>query len=179
MEYTFGRNGWEEVYIDGKWIPVDVTFGTFGWVDPSHIKFKEELGSNSASLSYSATGNALEVDAGEVQIDAEVVDKQGVLHSYVDLDIVALEEHVGPGSYVPIQILVSNDNAYYVPLKLTLTKAPGIVGSNSKSVLLAPMEEKSVFWILQVPEEIDSLYEYTTFIEVQSMYGGVAQTNFT
>ena len=69
--YTFGAHGWAEVYIDGQWIPVDVTFGTFGWVDPSHIKFKEELGSNSASLFYSATGNNLNIGLGNIDIDAQ------------------------------------------------------------------------------------------------------------
>ncbi|MSR85922.1 hypothetical protein EXS74_00835 [Candidatus Woesearchaeota archaeon] len=177
--YTFGAHGWAEVYIDGKWIPVDVTFGTFGWVDPSHIKFKEELGSNSASLFYSATGNGLDVALGKMSIDAEIIRAQGVGQKYVSLEVLPLEDHVGQGSYVPIQILVSNNNSFYVPVKLSLSKAPGIVGANTKSVLLAPGEEKSVFWILSVPENINPLYEYVSLIEVQSMYGEVAETNLT
>ncbi len=177
--YTFGAHGWAEVYIDGQWIPVDVTFGTFGWVDPSHIKFKEELGSNSASLFYSATGNNLNIGLGKIDIDAQVLHTEGVGETYVSLDIIPLEDHVGPGSYVPLQILVSNDNAFYVPIKLSLTKAPGIVGTNTKSVLLGPGEEKSVFWVLYVPEDINPLYEYESFIEVQGMYGEVAETSVT
>src|SRR3989344_4426933 len=37
--YYFGNHGWAEVYFPGYgWIPFDVTFGQYGWVDPSHVK---------------------------------------------------------------------------------------------------------------------------------------------
>lgn len=177
--YTFGPHGWAEVYIDDQWIPVDVTFGTFGWVDPSHIKFKEEYGSNTASVSYSGIGKDLTVHLGEVGTNAQVLSYEGTAQQYVSLSVSPLVDAVGPGSYVPIQIQVSNDNDFYVPVQLEIINAPGVVGSNTKSVLLQPREEKSVFWILSVPENINPAYVYETFVRVQSMYGGIAETNFS
>ena len=35
----WGNHGWAEVYFPEKgWIPWDVTFGQYGWVDSSHLK---------------------------------------------------------------------------------------------------------------------------------------------
>ncbi len=179
LKYTFGPHGWAEVYIDNKWIPVDVTFGTFGWIDPSHIKFKEELSSNSASTSYSWSGKNINIDVEEVNITAKITETSGKAMEYVNIEIFPLQNAVGPGSFVAVQVLVSNKNSFYVPLELSLTKAPGIVGTNTKSVLLSPHEEKSIFWVLTIPENIEPGYVYTTFLEIQTMYGGIAQTNFT
>src|SRR3989338_289026 len=179
LQDDFGAHGWAEVYIDGKWVPVDVTYGTFGWIDPSHIKFKDELGSNEASVSYEWIGNNLQVDVGEVNFQTDITALGGVADEYLSLEVETLKDSVGAGSYVPLQITVSNPNDFYVPVQLYLTKAPGVVGKNTKSVLLEPHEEKIVFWIVQVPEDIDPLYLYTTSVEVQTMFGGRAETSFS
>ncbi len=177
LNYQFGAHGWAEVYIDGQWIPVDVTFGTIGWIDPSHIKFKDELGSNEASVSYEWEGNDVNFKRGKVNFST-VIEKIGKpIEDYIDIKVETLKENAGPVSYVPIQITLSNPNDFYVPVQLYLTKAPEVLGKNTKNVFLKPKEEKSVFWILQIPEDIDPLYLYTTIIQIQTMYGGIAETN--
>ncbi|MDP3728956.1 MAG: transglutaminase-like domain-containing protein [bacterium] len=178
LQNDFGAHGWAEVYIDGQWMPVDVTYGTFGWIDPSHIKFKDEFGSNEASVSYEWIGNGLEINVGEVDFQTTIAHVGGAAEEYISLELEALKYSVGPGSYVPIQITVSNPNSFYVPVQLYLTKAPNVIGKNTKSVLLEPKEEKNVFWVIQVPEDVDPLYLYTTSIEVQTMFGGSAETSF-
>src|SRR3990167_6901557 len=132
LQDDFGAHGWAEVYIDGKWVPVDVTYGTFGWIDPSHIKFKDELGSNEASVSYEWIGNNLQVDVGEVNFQTDITALGGVADEYLSLEVETLKDSVGAGSYVPLQITVSNPNDFYVPVQLYLTKAPGVVGKNTK-----------------------------------------------
>lgn len=176
LNEQFGAHGWAEVYIDGQWIPVDVTFGTIGWIDPSHIKFKDELGSNEASVGYEWIGKDVSFDVGEISFSTEVEEKGKKAEEYIDIQVEPLIEQVGPGSYVPIQISLINPNSFYVPVQLYLTKAPSVLGKNTKNILLKPKEEKTAFWIVQVPEDIDPLYIYTSTIEVQTMYGGTAET---
>ncbi len=173
----FGAHGWAEVYIDGQWIPIDVTFGTFGWIDPSHIKFKDELGSNEASVGYEWIGMDVAFDPGEVEFSTVIEEMGGKSEEYINIEVEALKENIGPGSYVPLQITLSNPNNFYVPVQLYLTKAPSVEGKNTKNILLKPKEEKTAFWIVQIPKDIDPLYIYTTNIEVQTMYGGSAETS--
>ncbi len=39
-------HGWAEVYIDGRWVPFDVTFYEAGYLDATHIKFANLLENN-------------------------------------------------------------------------------------------------------------------------------------
>ena len=46
-----GAHGWAEVYFPWLWVgsAFDVTYGEFGWVDPTHLKFKESVDSDDPS----------------------------------------------------------------------------------------------------------------------------------
>ena len=176
---TFGNHGWAEVYIDGEWVPFDVTFGTLGWVDPSHIKFREEIGSNKASVSYEWAGQGAQIHATAPDIETQILNLSTETLSYVNISIEPLNDAVGKGSYVPVQVTVQNTNGYYVPVKLILTKAPGVAGSNVRTLLLEPYETSSIFWLVQVPFETENGYIYTTLLEVQTMYGDIAMNSFT
>ena len=53
MESSWGNHGWAEVYFPGKGrVPWDVTFGQFGWVDPSHVKLDDDVDSGESSVNY-------------------------------------------------------------------------------------------------------------------------------
>ncbi|MDP3918451.1 MAG: transglutaminase domain-containing protein [Nanoarchaeota archaeon] len=175
--YDFGPHGWAEVYIDGQWIPFDVTFGTFGWVDPSHIKFKDGLDSGESSVSYEWVGDNIEITTGEIDINAVITEATGKIDKPTTMNVEALSNNVGPGSFVPIQINLENSHNYYLPLKIIVTKAPDIEGPRTKAVLLKPNEEKTVFFIASIPEEFEDEYIYTTTIEIQTMFGNKAQTD--
>lgn len=176
---TFGNHGWAEAYIDGQWIPFDVTFGTLGWVDPSHIKFREELGSNTAAVSYEWAGKGATIKSSAPDIETHILSSDTKTLSYVTVSIEPLNDAVGKGSYVPVQVTVQNTQPYYVPVKLILTKAPSVLESNVRTMLLEPYETASLFWIVQVPFDTEPGYIYTTLLEVQTMYGDVATNSFT
>tara|TARA_Y100000310_G_scaffold345334_1_gene463881 strand:+ start:3406 stop:5271 length:1866 start_codon:yes stop_codon:yes gene_type:complete len=167
----FGAHGWAEVYIDGKWIPVDVTFGTFGWVDPGHVKFRHSVDSGDSSVGYEWIGNNVDINTNEIDISASVVSASGTMLAIVEMEVEALQNNVGPGSYVPIQITVKNPYEYYLPLKLIVTTAPNLEEDNTKSILLEPNEETVVFWQAILSRDTQPGYQYTTVIEIQTMLG--------
>lgn len=52
-------HGWAEVYVNGKWIPLDVTFFQAGYIDATHIKFANLLENNvTESLTIAGGGKA-------------------------------------------------------------------------------------------------------------------------
>jgi transglutaminase-like putative cysteine protease len=184
MAYTnllgdFGAHGWAEVYIDGEWIPIDVTYGQFGWVDPSHIKFQEAIDSGEGSASFRWQGSNLDFDIGELEIDVEMVEAIGENEDYLEMEIYSLVDNVGAGSYVPIQVELTNNNDFYVPGKVSMTKAPEVIGDNVENALLLPHEEKSVFFIVKVEDSPESNSIYTTTIEAASMFGEIVSSEFS
>ncbi|MCS7123762.1 MAG: transglutaminase domain-containing protein [Candidatus Aenigmarchaeota archaeon] len=53
-------HGWAEVFIDGKWIPFDITYFEAGYLDASHIKFANLLENNaSEKTTYIGIGNII------------------------------------------------------------------------------------------------------------------------
>ena len=62
FEEGFGPHGWAEVYFPGYgWIPFDVTYGEFGFVDSGHIKLKESLDADEASTEFQWLGKDIDI----------------------------------------------------------------------------------------------------------------------
>jgi len=183
MAYTnlledFGAHGWAEVYIDGEWVPFDVTYGMQGWVDPSHIKFEDGVDSSGSSASFQWKGSNLDFDIGQLEIDTDIVSAEGTVDEYVDISMESLYSDVGEDSYVPVQVTIENDNNFYVPVRVAITKAPEVIGDNVQSVLLGPNEEKNIFFIVKVNNILEENVIYTTHLEAETMYGGIAEDSF-
>lgn len=173
----FGNHGWSEVYYPGEgWIPVDVTYDQIGWVDPTHIKFKISADSSASSADYSWKSMDIDLKFEDITITPIIKNEYLDLEKQVKITLEPMKYKAGPGSYVPIQAIIENDNDYYVPLKITVKKAPKLIDEKvAKSVLLAPHDSTSVFWIVGIPENMDLQTVYTTTIEVYSPVGGTAE----
>ena len=83
-----------------------------------------------------------------------------------------LSEKVRSESYLPVKIEIKNNQASYLPLNIILTKAPGLYGSNKKSLMLKPNEEKVTFFIIEIPEA-ERNYIYSAVIEVKTQFNNI------
>lgn len=173
LGYNWGAHGWAEVYFPSVgWVPYDPTFGQYGFVDPSHIKMKHSFDPAEPSLNYNWRSRDIEIKTNELDLVVDLVSKGGVVDPLIDLDASLLKSKVGFGSYVPLQVHVTNKNNYYVSTSLYVTKSPGLVGDNIKSIYLEPNEERDIYWIIEVPEG-DRKFVYTSTIEAKSQFGAV------
>ncbi|MFH0751997.1 MAG: transglutaminase domain-containing protein [archaeon] len=175
---SFGNHGWAEAYYPGKgWIPFDVTYGQFGWVDPTHVKFKEAADSGAASVDYSWKARDIDLIFDDLKVDTRIQEEHKDLETYAKISVEPMKYKVGPGSYVPVQVIAENPNDYYVPLKIIVKKAPKLLETEStKEVLLGPHESTSVFWTVIIPEEVDPNSVYSTIVEVYSPFAGTAES---
>ncbi|MFH0936081.1 MAG: transglutaminase domain-containing protein [Candidatus Woesearchaeota archaeon] len=177
IDNSFGNHGWAEVYFPNYgWVPFDVTFGQYGWLDATHIKLKDSKDSGEASAEYSWRSNGLQVEAKKLKISTNIIQTGEQVEKLFSLKIDPIEKEVGFGSYVPLRVTIENLKDYYVSLNLFLTKAPGMIGKNSKTVLLKPNEIKQIYWIIQIPENLDKDYIYDAVLEVKSIYGDEAKS---
>ncbi len=177
IEDNWGNHGWAEVYFPGYgWIPFDVTYKQYGWIDPSHISLNKNVDSSSPSLTLSGSMHNSKFSDTKLEIKTNLVSKSDIKQELVTTDIELLNDQVGPGSYVPIKINVENLQPYYVPVQFRVTKAPELTEDNIKIILLKPNQKESVFWTVKIPSEIKSNYLYTTVFEVINSFGSIEST---
>ncbi|MFA5887527.1 MAG: transglutaminase-like domain-containing protein [Candidatus Nanoarchaeia archaeon] len=179
-EKSFGNHGWAEVYFPGYgWVPFDVTFRQFGWIDPTHLKLATELDPSESSVGYTWKARDTKININPLEINTKIISSSGNAEKLADISVEALRSRVSNGSYVPIKVTVKNLQDYYLPLLVSITKAPNLVDETEKPVLLAPHEEKILFWTAVMPSEIMKNYAYTTFIEAKAVFAGTASTNIS
>lgn len=177
----WGPHGWAEVYFPNYgWIPFDVTYGEFGWIDPTHIKFKDSLDPDEPSTYYQWLGRNIDLRTKKLDIKTEMIGKEGYSKIGLNLETSALKNAINFGSYNIIEATIQNPNDFYYATELYLSKPRevSIIGSNTKSVLLLPGETKKIFWIIKVDEHLDKRYSYTFPIIASTVNNITSKTSF-
>ena len=177
LYYDFGNHGWAEVYFPGYgWVPFDVTFGEYGWIDPGHVKLVESADyGKSSAVYYTWQSRDVEVSPSSLDVKTEVLSKSGAAGGFVKLDIKPIISKAKFGSYVPIEVNVENKNDFYLPLTLVITKAPELVEGENIFTLLKPKETKKFYWIAKIQDNLDEKYVYKSYLEVKTNFNEVSK----
>ncbi|MBS3114767.1 transglutaminase domain-containing protein [Candidatus Woesearchaeota archaeon] len=179
---NWGAHGWAEVYFPSYgWLPFDVTYGQFGWIDPAHIKFKDSVDSDEPSTYYNWLGRNADLKTRKLDIKTELRDKIGYFKTPLNIESSTLKKAISFGSYNLLEATVENINDFYYATELHLSKPKEvkIIGDESKSILLLPAEKKKVFWILKLDNNLDSRYSYTFPLIVSTTNNISSETSFT
>ena len=159
----WGPHGWAEVYFPNlDWVPVDVTYQEVGYLDATHIKLKTGLDTKETSINYATRGTNTEINPGKLEYDITVTDQDYKLKPLVELEAEAAEEKAGFGSYNLLILSVKNQHSYYVTSRLSLAnvKELQMLDDNFKSIILAPREEKKLYWMIRVSPNLKKGYIY-------------------
>ena len=178
----WGPHGWAEVYFPGYgWVPFDVTYGEFGWSDPTHIKFKDSVDSDEPSTYFQWTGRNADLKTKKLDIKTELTEKIGYTRIPLNMESSPLKKAISFGSYNLLEAAIENLNDFYYATELRLSKPKEvkIIGSELKSILLLPKEKKKVFWVLKLDGNLDSRYSYTFPIIISTLSNISSETSFT
>lgn len=181
FEEGWGAHGWSEVYfLDYGWVPFDVTYGEFGFIDPTHVKMRESVDSVSSSTEYEWVSRNVDLKTKGLEIKTELVEEKGKVEEAIELKAEAIKKEAGLGSYNLIEVGVKNLKAHYAATEVYLskTKSVEIIGENKKSILLKPKGEKNIFWVIRVDEGLDDDFVYTFPFVVSTLRNTTAATSF-
>jgi transglutaminase-like putative cysteine protease len=178
---NWGAHGWAEVYFPGfGWVPFDVTYGEFGWIDPTHFKFKDSVDSDEPATYYQWFGRNADLNTNKLDIKTKLIDKTGYFPTPLNIDVSAFREAVSFGSYNLVEAMLENTDDYYYSTELYLIrpKEVKVIGNEFKSILLLPNEKKKIFWILKLDDDLDKQYAYTFPLIVTTTNNITSGTSF-
>jgi len=179
---NWGLHGWAEVYFPGHgWIPFDVTYGELGYIDPSHIKLKEALDTNTPSTKYQWLGSNVGLDTQKLNVDASLKEHTGKTPDTYSINVISTKDSVSFDSFNLIEVQIENLKDYYTSTELSISKPKevSLADDENKIVYLKPKEKKSIFWPIKVSSKLNDNYIYTLPIEILTSSDNQYSTSFT
>ena len=178
----FGPHAWAEVYFPGYgWVPYDITYGEFGFIDSSHISLRRSIDTDESSVKYRWEGWYVDINTEELKIESEIKSEGSKLGAIMDMEAVVFKNKVGFGSYNIIELKASNPDNYYIASEITISRSAGIQNfdEGKKEIMLKPLETKSVYWIVKIDDDLDPEYVYTFSVGFSDARNNSAFVNFS
>ncbi len=176
----WNAHGWAEVYFPGiGWVPYDITFGEFGWVDPGHIPLKYSNDPQEPATYYEWKARDVQVAVQNLTINAERLNSTGKSPSGLQMTISPLRQRVGFGSANGVILTVENTEDSYAAWEFNMAKVNGmtILSQENQQIILPPKTTKQLFWAVQV-NELNKEFQYELPIVVSTIRNDTAKTAF-
>lgn len=177
FEQPWGPHGWAEVYFPGTgWVPFDVTYGQYGYIDATHIKLKTSVDAEENAVEYTSTGRNIQMDPAELDIQTIPLRNGSLITPFISLRSSLYDDSVGFGSYNLLTITLKNNRNHYASTQVFMSKTDSIEVEEgySRNVVLAPFEEKEIYWLIKV-EDLKKGFLYTFPFEITSPISNSAQ----
>jgi hypothetical protein len=168
----FGPHAWAEVYFPSVgWVPYDITYGEFGFIDGTHIELKQYQDPEESSTRYEWRGRNVDTKTNKLEMKANILSFGSTIPPPIRIKTSVLKENVGFGSYNLIIAEIQNLNTYYVSISIAAAKSDEIelFGKQRKHHYLKPLETKKVYWIVRVDNNLNTDYIYTFPFAVYSL----------
>jgi hypothetical protein len=164
LNSNWGGHAWAEVLIGDTWVPFDLTYNQYGYVDASHIILDrtKELRTNSVKINASGFDFKLTPNSLKTTNEFTILEKIKEIEDFgFDIDISGPTE-LGFDSYGYIETTIKNNKNYYQILFLKIAKPREIdlLSDNEKMLILKPNEELTTYFKYKIPQ-LDKGYRYT------------------
>ncbi len=179
----WGPHGWAEVWFgpDIGWIPWDVTYGEFGYIDPTHIKLKTSIDAVESSVQYQWLGYQIDFKADPLEFDIELEDIEGQSGDLFDVWAESVKSDVGFGSNNLVIAHIKNLQPSYQSITLTLSKSAEIdlLDPHTQHLALLPKGEGVMTWRVKVSDQLSPNYKYTLPLKMTTSTNHSYDTSFS
>ena len=161
---NWGGHAWAEVLIGDTWVPFDLTYNQYGYVDATHLVLDKSVTSQSNGVLINASGYGFSLnDKPNMNNEFKILEMKGNLFDEgFNIDIEGPQE-IGFESYGYIKVTAENKEDFYKILFLKVAKANEVelLDSSEKMTIFSPYEKKEIYFRYQIPSSLDSDYIYT------------------
>ena len=179
----FVPHAWAEVYFPGYgWIPYDVTYGEYGFIDSGHIKLVDSYDATGSNVKYDYIGRDVSIKPDPIAVDVNVESSGNDMSSKYSFTASVMAQNIGFNSYDIVDVDIKNDQNYYQVADMYLgeTEDVDIIDDSTETVLnrtihrrevlLNPQEEKHIYWIVHLKNDFDPNFVYTIPVTVYNSY---------
>ena len=178
---NWGPHGWAEVYYPERgWLPYDITFGQYGWIDSGHIKLKECVDPRDKPTKFTWQGRDAGINASELKIKAEIKEIGEINKPVIEITTKTAKKKTGLNSYNLVIAEIKNLKDFYITKELTLANVNEIEiqGEKKKLAILPPNTTKTLFWRIKTKENLNQEYNYEIPIEIYTRLDEKGKTKF-
>jgi len=179
---SWGLHGWSEVYFPRYgWIPFDVTYAEFGWINPLHITCKIGVDSSESTTEFEWQGKNVNLEVTEPAIQTKIIERKGEVKNPLAIKTKVLEKAVGFGSYNLAVIELTNTEDYYSPVTISIAKTTLLeyFDDFTKHILLKPKETKHIFWKVRISDTLDRRKIYNFPITIYDQFNRTSKVSFS
>jgi|GEM_PF-6244463 len=178
---AWGPHGWAEVYFLGKgWIPFDVTYGEYGYVDATHIKLKDSVDTKDHNVEYSMLSKDASFQALDFEQKVVVNNKKKFKKSNYKVNLEIYDSSVDSDSYNLLTVKIKSLVPYYTSSRFQLAQTQGleILGNREKNLFFKPYEEKKFYFVIKQTSPLQKGYYVTYPLKLFSARTELANSSF-
>ena len=188
FDEPWNAHAWSEVYFPNHgWVPFDLTYNQFGYIDASHIKLKVSDDADDSTTKYLWEGHNLdgiEVSLNDLEFKNDIISTSGKTTSDIVAEARLLKNEISFGSYGMIELKLTNQASHYVANTFFLTSAQELEFINpipNYPILLKPLQTKYIYIPFKLSNSFDKNSKYTipiSYYDLQLNQGSMQLTTY-